>query len=420
MKKIHLTTIAILGIVVLSNAQTQVGNFSPKNIVGGIGQILTISGNGFGNQQGTNFISFIQESATYMDASQGRALKYISWIDAKIEVEMPCAFSGKIHVNIGGIDYISNDTLQVKANLQNRTVNPLDYTYLTDQNKKGGYTWYIHRQFWEIPAAKDAIEAVFKEFRCKTGVNYILANEPSDAALTLSDNINLIAPDATLSSVGYCYSLWNNCIVGSIKFYQTKSMDVGMSTKEDWYFGNGKVPNGKAKFRYVLMHELGHSLGLGHVNEIGQTMYPSVTNLPSNNWSERDSITTEEKLAISHFVKLSQDFTFRGCGISPLSKISNCEYVYGLGSGTENVYKIRQFNIFPNPCNGNFKIEMDNSITNLVNIEIYSLVGRKILTIPNIKQQNPIEINLAELPKGTYLAKINTRETVYTERIIIQ
>jgi hypothetical protein len=38
---------------------------------------------------------------------------------------------------------------------------------------------------------------------------------------------------------------------------------------ENWYFGPGKPPAGKSKFRYVLMHELGYSLGLGHVNEEG-------------------------------------------------------------------------------------------------------------------------------------------------------
>jgi len=418
--KILLTTIALLGITAVTNAQTQVSNFSPKNIVGGIGQVLTISGNGFGNQRGTNYISFFQESGIYMDATQGRALKYISWKNTKIEVEMPYAFSGKIHVNISGTDYNSKDTLKVKANLGYRSVNPLDYTYLTNQNNKGGFTWYIHRVFWENPAAKAAIEDVFKEFRCKTGVNFIFADEPSDALLTLSDNINLISPDSSISSVGYLYLLWSSCVLGPSTFYYSKSMDIGLSTKADWYFGKGKVPDGKAKFRYVLMHELGHSLGLGHVNEIGQTMYPTVTFLPSNNWNERDSITTEEKLAISHYVKLSQDFTFRGCGISPLSKISNCVDVYGLTSVIENASKEGQFNIYPNPGNGKFNIEIANRSSHTINLEIYNLLGERILEKTDLSKVNYYEINITDYPKGIYLVKINDGENVYTERIIKQ
>ena len=124
-----------------------------------------ITGSGFGNQQDTNFISFIQETGNYLDSSQARHLKYISWSNSKIEVEMPCAFSGRIHLNIGGKDYESNDTLKVKANLGYRNANPLDYTYLTNHNNAGGYTWYIHRTFWENPEAKSCNRGRFQRIQ---------------------------------------------------------------------------------------------------------------------------------------------------------------------------------------------------------------------------------------------------------------
>jgi hypothetical protein len=61
-------------------------------------------------------VTFLQETGNYLEASQARLLKYISWSNSKIEIEMSCAFSGKILANIDGIEYISNDTLKVKAN----------------------------------------------------------------------------------------------------------------------------------------------------------------------------------------------------------------------------------------------------------------------------------------------------------------
>ena len=90
-------------------------------------------------------------------------------------------------------------------------------------------------------------------------MNYILAGEPSDS-LILDDNINVIAPDPSLNAAGYMNLLWSSCILGPTTFYQAQTMDISLSPKLDWYYGKGKVPSGKSKFRYVLMHELGHSV----------------------------------------------------------------------------------------------------------------------------------------------------------------
>ena len=60
----------------------------------------------------------------------------------------------------------------------------------------------------------------------------------------------------------------------------------------------GDLTDGNAKFAYVLMHELGHAMRLGHVNEWGESMYPSVTDWPSENWFERDTISTNDRLGV--------------------------------------------------------------------------------------------------------------------------
>lgn len=415
MKIIYPITLAVINLLAIFNVESQVINITPKIIIGGIGQVLTISGSGFGNTQGNNFVSFLQESSNYMDSIQGQSLKYNSWTDTKIEVEMPTAFSGKIKVNIGGVEKISNDTLKVKSNLGYRNVNPLNYDYLNNMNSRGGYTWYIHRTYWNNPLAKAAIEDVFKELRCKTGVNYILANTPSDATFKLGDNTNLIAPDSILGAAGYTDRMWSSCIIGAITFYKTSDMDLRMSAKQNWYFGTGKVPNGQAKFRYVLVHELGHSLGLGHVNELGQTMFPSVTLLPSNNWSERDSITMEEKTAITYFINQSQNFTFNGCGITPLSKIFDCNDVYGLGSGIETTEnRLDEINIYPNPTDGIFIIDRF-----LGSIEIYNIQGKIIYSSSQINPSNHT-IDISNQPQGIYFIKMNDGEKYYSRKIIIQ
>ena len=92
---------------------------------------------------------------------------------------------------------------------------------------------------------------------------------------------------------------------------------------------------------------------------------------------KRDSITTEEQTAMTYYVKLSQDFTFNACGISPLDPISDCENVYGITSVNEIGDNREQFNISPNPNFGRFKIESAANSTNIVNLEIFNLFGEK-------------------------------------------
>jgi hypothetical protein len=390
----------------------QVSSFSPQRISGGMGKKLSISGQGFGSSQSNSYVSFFQESGQYSDANTSKGFKYLSWTDTKIELEMPVAFSGKLKVNVNGTDYYSVDTLHVMANLGYRSANPLVYDYLTNNNKKGGYTWYMHTTYWNNPLAKKAIEDVFEEFRCKTGVNYILAPFPSSANISLSDTIHLIGPDPNLGAVGYNERMWTSCILGSETFYSISAQGLRMSDKQDWYFGTGKAPAGKTKFRYVLFHELGHSLGLGHVNEFGQSMYPSVSLLPSDQWSERDSITSQEKEAISYFINLSKTFSFRACGVLPMENNKDCKNVYGLKTDIEKTESFGSLALYPNPVNN--ELNINYQVSDGVQIYIYDMQGGLVLN-KNLDSQM---IEVKELNAGVYSIVLMDGNTVLKARFI--
>lgn len=393
-KKYLIVLIAILNLQSLS---AQIISFSPSRIIGGMSQTLILTGNNFGVNQGNSYVSFLQESGQYLDPTLSKALKYISWSDNAIELEMPVAFSGKVKININGNDYYSSDTLKVMANLGYRAANPLTYDHLTNTNNRGGYTWYIHKTYWNIPEAKSAIEEVFKEIRCKTGINYILAPFYTEIGFNLGDTFNVIAPDPQLGPVGYNERLWTSCILGNETFFNIKSHDLHLSVSQDWYFGEGDCPSGKTKFRYVLFHELGHSMGLGHVNELGQTMYPSVSFLPSNSWSGRDTMTEAENNALSYFVNVCQNFNFRACGISPLSKIFNCQDVYGTNTNINSLKK-EDFYIYPNPAIGEVFVESESTPLDGVQFILTDYTGKVVLSSIYSKSGIPT----SDLNQGLY------------------
>ena len=413
-KKLIFTTLITFGVVHHSNSQ-QINSFSPKFIIGGKGEVLTIIGSGFGNVQGNSYISFFQESNTYSDTTTSNQFKYLSWSNTEIKVEMPIAFSNKIKLNINGNEYFSSETLKVNANLGYRNVNPLIYNLLTDNNKKGGVTWFIHPVYWNNPEIKEAIADVMKEFRCKTGVNYIIEPLTKWVPLNLNQGLHILAPDSSLNVVGFNDKLWTSCILGTETFYNYQTQLLRFSTSQNWYYGKGQPPAGSAKFRYVLYHEIGHSLGLGHVNELGESMYPTVTNLPSDNWCSRDSITSSEQKAIQHYIQLSQNFTFRGCGINPMKQITNCEDVY---SETVQVKKteINREILYPNPAKNFIHINLLDEVP--TDIEIRNVLGK---TYFNTQIESSGTILLpSNLPSGMFIVNLKSSIGYTFHRLIIQ
>lgn len=397
-----------------------ISSISPKSITGGIAEVLTIKGSGFGNNRGNSFVSFFNENLTYFNNTEGGAINYISWTDSEIKLEMPGAFSNRIKLVINGNSAFSTDTLHVVANLGYRQLNPLIYDLLTDNNGLGGVTWFVHPVFWKNPEIKQAIIDVISEFRCKTGVNYTLQEMTKWSPLNFSAGLHIIGPDSNLSVVGFNEKLWSSCVNGAETFFFNKIQLLRINTKQDWYYGKGKAPNGKSKFRYVLYHEIGHSLGLGHVNELGQSMFPSVNLLPSDNWSARDSITTAEKKAISYYVNKCQTFNFRGCGIIPMKKIINCRDVETSLNSISHTQKISELVIYPNPCVlDEISIKpLTQSINSTGTFSIYNSIGALVLK----DEYNAGQIHTVQIPfpNGYYFIKIDLNSICYSKIIQVQ
>ncbi|MBM3921453.1 MAG: T9SS type A sorting domain-containing protein [Sphingomonadales bacterium] len=415
MQRIHYAATAILLSLVSTVSAQQITGIAPKQIIGGKGEVLTITGSGFGGSRGSSYVSFFREGNTYTDATTGNAFNYLSWSNTEIKLEMPVAFSNKIKVNINGTDYLSTDTLKVKANLGYRQANPLLYDLLTDNNKKGGVTWLVHPVYWNNPEIKQAIADVVQEFRCKTGVNYILEPLTQWVPLNLGQGKHIIAPDSSLGVVGFNDRLWASCILGAETFYHNQTQLLRFNTQQNWYYGKGQPPAGAAKFRYVLFHEMGHSLGLGHVNEWGESMYPTVTLLPSDNWCKRDTITAAEQKAIKHYISLSQNFAFRGCGITPMKPNIDCKDVFGLSVGVESLAQEGAW-LFPNPASNQLQVKLPAS--EHAAISLWDTRGRKVLSA-NIHGTETINLPAA-LSDGIYMVRLSKDHGTQTTRLIVQ
>ncbi|MBI1835730.1 MAG: T9SS type A sorting domain-containing protein [Flavobacteriia bacterium] len=79
-----------------------------------------------------------------------------------------------------------------------------------------------------------------------------------------------------------------------------------------------------------------------------------------------------------------------------------------------------EIKVFPNPNNGIFNIEINGFIENEANLEVFDIMGRKILT----QSMNATalfaesEVDITNAPSGAYIVKITTGESVYTKQFI--
>ena len=86
-------------------------------------------------------------------------------------------------------------------------------------------------------------------------------------------------------------------------------------------------------------------------------------------------------------------------------------YNYGESTANTNSFSLVNFKVYPNPTNS--IIYIDDSAFSLKNVEIYNIIGKKILTLKENK------INVESLVNGVYLLKVQLENGDFaTKRII--
>lgn len=387
--------------------------FAPFKVIGGKGDTIMITGFDFGAERGTSYVTFSSDGTNYHDASYARTFVYRHWSDSKIIVEVPPSYNGKVRVVVGNTMQESMTDLIVTSNLAARTINPLTYTHHINMNAGGGYTWSMDKQLFDNPQAKSCVESVMRQFRCKTGMSFDVSPQPTTAGYALNDGVNAIIFDAPgyelgAGAVAYCDWIWYSCIVGTETFYYIRDMDCRLSTKFNWYYGNGKNPEfGMAKLRYVLYHEIGHAHQFGHVSQIGESMFPIVQALPAEEWLRRDTITESEQRAGTFMTQLGRSFTFRGCGVQPLLAPANADCASDSTVDVNEEAVVNNVRIWPNPASTVLNVLREGTTDSDATVMITNMLGeqQELGAIP--RGATSVQLSLGGLSSGRYM--VSTR-----------
>jgi hypothetical protein len=390
-----------------SSRGPSISSFSPTTLSVGTGAVLTITGTGFGTQTGSAKVQFTDpdySSTTYSDVL---AADYVSWTNTEIKINMnsgsSAAGTGKIKVfDAAGANVTSSTNLTVtfqhgKGELGN-------------DNGIGGYTFQFNSTFAQNAAALAAVKRAMETWRCTSGVNFGVGTTTTaiDTNLT-TDNVNVIRwgilPSGTL---GKCYWSYSICTGYNPK----KDIDITFSKTAgvNWNYGPAATTSGKSDLESVALHELGHGLGLGHVSNLGNSMFPVLT----NGTDVRTPNATGDVLGAAYVMNIST--TAATCsGISKMIALTanNCHFI-NVGIQDEMISPI---SILPNPNQGSFRLNMENILEG--KIEIWNMMGQKIQEV-DFQGNDSQEIEMGNASSGVYLLKVIATGKVWEKKFVVE
>ena len=283
---------------------------------------MIISGSGFGNQVG--FLQFTNSNTGGIDMG---LITYetdiVYWTDEEIRVKIPSfAGTGVVEVKnaagsiVGSADMIIEWSLKpVYSTYRGFEERTRQQAKLLNVNEEGGYTILLNTTsgFAGHIEAVDAFERALNTWQCETKVNWEL--DKSGVATGIEkDDLCVIAystslPQGVLGLATTRYKALGNSRCSKMNtLWSVKEFDIELMPEShlfkgySWNFSTDQPTAFQFDFESIVLHELGHAHGMGHVINEEHVMHFAIANGQS-----RRSISHKEAEGAIHKIAFSME-----------------------------------------------------------------------------------------------------------------
>jgi hypothetical protein len=427
-----------------------ISGFSPTTVAGGIKQILTINGSGFGSTQGGGKVYF--KNADYGGNSEvwTDPADIHNWGDTQIEIYVPSydfgmnlnnqgqlvqkggqsAGSGEFRVYTdAGNTVTSTGTLTIEYSVKNDSIKD---SYMLAPWSQFNNKFVFHCETavanYDNGKMKAAIKKAIHDWNCFTTINWELGNDTTyNGNIVASDQACIIHFASLPTNIIAQASTWQTYCSSKPIIVET---DIQINSNHNYFCDtvlNNIVPLGEKDLYAAILHELGHAHVLNHVIGIDNIMHYQ-EGLTSTGARRIDLISDNSCYNGGTWV---MDFSTNPLNITATSNCANvtnitsdpnplCAQV-GLGT-TEIKSGVLKHKVYPNPFLEKINIELQSLKKEQINIRIADLNGRVLLNNKSViyKGSNLLNLNTEDLAKGFYILNIysNNGNTIFNAKII--
>lgn len=139
-------------------------------------------------------------------------------------------------------------------------------------------------------------------------------------------------------------------------------------------------------------------------NEDMYSSYTDFQNLVDQSTFSEEWISTGEDS--SYYASISFDGT-------------NIDHTWGPEPPFTNIDEVNgnDLSVYPNPNNGNFKVDIPETVRGQLNLEVYDILGNLVYQ-KAVNSQGSLRINLSDKADGTYLIRLASESNAWTGRIL--
>ena len=383
------------------NTLATITNISPLNVNAGVGDVITITGTGFGTGPPSGQKVLVPKAnAPGQYITQSNLYNYVSWTDSEIKYKVSSdAASGPILVGYVATNVQSTQSVQINYNVRDQFNGLLTniYPIVIPSLSGGGFVFKKNVNFTNVDAINSTLIAM-DTWTCQTGIKLSIDPVNTTTSINVTNDNQSVLFFANLGAtvLGLTYSNITACSTTGRSY--VSDVDLGINSSINFnYTLNTSTPT-QYDYYTTVLHELGHVRNLGHVGNTTDVMYASIAageqrrNLNANNtagglWVQNESQT----IAI--------------CS-KPLMTAGTC-----LNLSNEDFTNLtNETEIYPNPVLDTLYI---NTTEDNFGVRIFDINGRYIET--NLINKT---IDFSNLSKGVYFIKIKTNSGIINKKIL--
>lgn len=437
----------------------QISGFSPTTVNAGTGDVVYITGSGFGTSGTVQMKNAEDGGQSWISLDDYDVV----WTPTEIKITVPSIGPlGETNPNAtwtpgsGPIRIISGNEMQEA--IQNLTVYYAWKNYqvsISNTTKKGkdllsgvdlvydedlltqeyGYKLVPNENFTNNDARAALIEAMHR-WTCESTVRWEFAGSTSTTSTNAQDHISTIRFGTTSMStrlaetevfIQRCAANANGDAMG---FSWAFDIVVSNSLLHPFFFdetGLENQPLGLYDFYSVILHELGHAQLLRHVNDASDLMYwkllPNTSQIDSQNRKIYFSPSNSD--GASDILQQSAQTSFSYCTIQNQEHVplllSNC----GTSMGTEydGIQNSSKLNLYPNPTSNIIFVKFDLLHNSEIKLFVSDQLGREVINQSENKGfigENILPLNISILQPGIYMVHVLTESSQLVSKMIVR